>query len=39
MPKKPDPEQLQLSIMYAENLLRPESWIEKAEDLLGAARP
>ena len=38
MSKKPDPEQLQLSIMYAENLLRPESWVEKAEDLLRAAR-
>ena len=37
MPKKLDRAQLQLSIMYAENLVRPESWFVKAADLLRAA--
>jgi len=37
MPEKSDPAQYQLASMYAKNFLRSESWIEKAEDLLGAS--
>ena len=38
MAKKPDSATLQLSIMYAENLIRSESWVAKAEELLAASR-
>jgi hypothetical protein len=38
MSKKPDSVSLQRSIIYAEALIRHDCWIEKAEELLAAAR-